>query len=127
MATILLVEDEIFVLEVAKLIIADMNHQAITASDVDEALVALRTSQPIDALFTDIRLKSSVLGGYELAQQARILRPQVRVLYTSGNSTTDKTRALYVKGAHFVAKPYSEPQLKSALEALFAAPEELAG
>ncbi|NOT39962.1 MAG: response regulator [Alphaproteobacteria bacterium] len=126
MAAILLVEDEIVVLEFAKLIIEDMGHQAIAASDVDEALVALRTAQPIDALFTDIRLKSAVLGGYELAQQARTLRPPLRVLYASGNSTTDKTKTLFVKGAHFVPKPYSAEQLKSALEVLFATPEELA-
>ena len=127
MAAILIVEDEIFILDVAKLIIEDLGHHAITASDVDGALVALRTPQPIDALFTDIRLKSAVLGGYELAQQARTLRPPVRVLFASGNSTTDKTSAQFVKGAHFLPKPYSAGQLASALEALFAAPQNLAG
>ena len=127
MAAILIVEDEIFVLEFAKLIIEDMGHQAITASDVNEALVALRTAQPIDALFTDIRLKSAVLGGYELAQQARTLRPALRVLYASGNSMTDKTKTMFVKGAHFVPKPYSAERLNSALEVLLATPEELAG
>lgn len=125
MATILIVEDEIFIREVAQLIIEGLGHNTLLASDTDEALLILRYPQPIDALFTDIRLKTAVLGGYEIAQQARKLRPQLRVLYASGNSTTDKTRALFVNGAHFVQKPYSEQQLECAINDLLAAPDAL--
>ena len=125
MAVILVAEDEPFILEVAQFVIEDMGHQSILARDVAEALTCLRASQPIDALFTDIRLKTEILGGYELAQHARRLRPRLAVLYASGNSSTDKTKALFVEGAHFVQKPYSEQQLKNALEDLFAVPAEL--
>ncbi len=126
MAVILIVEDDVFIHEVAKLTLEDLGHTTFSSSDVDEALLVLRSAQHIDALFTDIRLKSAVFGGYELAHQAMKLRPQLRVLYASGNSTTDRTKALFVVGARFVDKPYSPGQLQDAIEALLAAPDEFA-
>ena len=125
MATILIVEDEVFIRDVAQLIIEGLGHETLLASDTDEALLVVRSPQSIDALFTDIRLKTATLGGYELAQHARKLRPQLRVLYASGNFTTDKTKALFVQGARFVQKPYSEQQLESAITDLLAAPDAL--
>jgi hypothetical protein len=50
--------------------------------------VSIRSGQHIDALFTDIYLKDSILGGCELAHQAIALRPELRVLYTTGNFVT---------------------------------------
>ena len=126
MAIILIVEDEPFIQEVAKLTLEDLGHTTFCASDVDEALFVLCAAQHIDALFTDIRLKSAVFGGYELAHQATKLRPHLRVLYASGNSTTDRTKALFVVGAGFVEKPYSPGQLQAAMEILLASPDELA-
>lgn len=123
MPVILIVEDEIFIREVAQMIIEDMGHSTLVASEASEALIVLRSSELIDALFTDIRLDSAVLGGYELARQAMKLRPQLRVLYTSGSEATDKNRALFVKGARFVQKPYSQAQLEVAIKDLLAAPD----
>ena len=73
-------------------------------------------------LFTDIRLKTAKLGGYELASEGVRMRPRLRVLYASGDPETDQTRALSVEGAGFVQKPYSQEQLKEAIESLPAAP-----
>jgi CheY-like chemotaxis protein len=122
-AVILIVEDEAFICEVAKLIIEDMGHTTLTASDLGEALSIVRSPEPIDALFADIRLKTEALGGYELARQAIKLRPRLRVLYTSGSPVTEITKALFVEGARFVQKPYSEPQLANAVADLLAAPD----
>ena len=121
MAVILIVEDDVFIREIAKLMIEDWGHNTLSASDVDEALSLLRSPQHIDALFTDIYLKKAVLGGYELAHQAVELRPKLRVLYTTGNSITDKMRALFVEGAHFLHKPYTEHQLQDCLTTLLVA------
>lgn len=125
MAVILIVEDEVFIREVAKLIIEGMGHNALEASDMGEALLILHSPKHIDALFADIRLKTEALGGYDLARQAIKLRPQLRVLYASGSSVTDKTQALFVRGARFVQKPYSERQLQSAIADLLSAPDAL--
>src|ERR1022692_3440560 len=90
MAVILIVEDDVFIREIAEMMIQDLGHHTLSASDVDEALSHLRSPQHIDALFTDIYLKTAIFGGCELAHEAIKLRPILRVLYTTGNSVTDK-------------------------------------
>jgi CheY-like chemotaxis protein len=120
MAVILIVEDDVFIREVAEMMIQDWGHQTLTASDVDEALAILRSPQHIDALFTDIYLKAAVLGGCELALQAIALRPSLRVLYTTGNSMTDKMTALFAEGTRFLSKPYTEIQLHDSVNNMLA-------
>ena len=121
MAVILVVEDDVFIREIAEMTIQDWGHEILSAGDVDEALAHLRAPQQIDALFTDIYLKTAVLGGCDLAHQAIELRPKLRVLYTTGNSITDKMKALFVEGAHFLRKPYTQHQLQNSVEDLLAA------
>ena len=121
MALILIVDDEVFIRGVTELMVQDLGHETLAAGGIDEALVHLQSPQHIDALFTDIRLKSMVLGGFELAHQAVKLRPKLRVLYTTGSSMTEKMRALFVDGAHFMQKPYTQDQLQNSVEKLLAA------
>jgi CheY-like chemotaxis protein len=122
MAVILVVEDDVFIREIAEMTIQDWGHQTLAASDLGEALCFLRSDQPIDALFTDIYLKNLVLGGCELARQAVKMRPKLRVLYTTGNFVTDKMKALFVEGTQCLSKPYTPHQLQEGFTALLAAP-----
>ena len=121
MAVILIVEDDFFIRELAEMTIQDFGYETLSASDVDEALLLLCSPQNFDALIADIRLKTAALGGFELARQAIKLQPKLRVLYTTGNSITDKLTALSVQGAHFLQKPYTQSQLRHSIEALLAA------
>ena len=121
MAMILIVEDDAFIRDMAEMLIQDSGHLTVTASDVDEALSILRSSQAIDALFTDIYLKTRVNGGCEVASQAVKLRPDLRVLYTTGNEITDAMRASFVVGAQCLSKPYSAQQLESSVSHLMRA------
>ena len=121
MAVILIVEDEALLRLLAETMIQDWGHQTLSSGDVDEALLLLRSPQPIAALFTDIRLKAGALDGFDLALEAIKLRPEMRVLYTTGSSVTDKMKAQFVKGAHLLPKPYLEQQLRDSLEGLLAA------
>lgn len=120
MAVILIVEDDLFLRDDAEEMIRDWGHDILSASDVDEALSLLRSTQRIDALFTDIYLKRAVLGGYELARQAIELRLNLRVLYATGSTLDDKMRTLFVDGAHFLQKPYTRFQLQNSVEVLLA-------
>jgi CheY-like chemotaxis protein len=121
MAVILIVEDDVLIRYDAETMIQDWDHRTLLASDVDEALSLLRSPQHIDALFTDIYLKKAVLGGYDLAHEAVKLRPELRVLYTTGNSISDKMKALFVEGSHFLQKPYTQQQLQTSVEELLTA------
>jgi CheY-like chemotaxis protein len=121
MAVILIVEDDFFIREMAEMTIRDFGYHTLSASDVGEALSLLRSPQHVDALFTDVYLKTAILGGCELAHQAIKLRPKLRVLYTTGNAVTDKMKALFIEGTHCLRKPYMPHQLQRSLEDLLAA------
>ena len=120
MAVILVVEDDFFIREYAESMIGNWGNRILSACDVPEALVHLRSSASIDALFTDVYLKAEVHGGCDLARQAAMLRPMLRILYTTGNRVTDSLHALFATGTHFLPKPYTEDQLELSVQNLLA-------
>lgn len=116
MAIILVVEDDVFIRLNAELLIDDLGHDSLLASDLASALLHLTTSRQIDILFVDIRLAALAFGGYDVANQAIALRPGLPVLYTSGSPLTDDMTARFVPGGRFLQKPYSPEQFDSFLE-----------
>ena len=112
MAVILVVEDERFIRENAEWVMKDLGHDVLLASDLGEALVHLSAPEKIDALFVDIRLNTLPLGGYDIANQAIALRPELRVLYTSGSPLSADMTDQFVCEGHFIQKPYSITQLE---------------
>ena len=121
MAAILIVEDDPLICELAGMMIGDLGHHIVLASDVGEGLAVLRSSQRFDALFTDIYLKRAIFGGCDLARQGRLMRPGLRILYTTGNAITESLKAVFVGGSHFLPKPYTAGQLQASLASLLAA------
>ena len=121
MATILIVEDEVFIRDTAEFTIEDLGHHTLLACDVAEALAHLSSPQRIDALFVDMRLMAAALAGYEIADRAVELRPGLRVLYTSGSHLTEEMTDRFVSGGQFLQKPYSPAQLGVSVGALLAA------
>jgi len=117
MAVVLIAEDDAFVRDIAETIIQDSDHQTLLAADVDEALVILHTRQDIDVLFTDIHLREARHGGCDLAYRARELRPNIRILYTTGYFEENLTPML-IPGAPLLPKPYTHGQLTQVLNGL---------
>ena len=116
MAVVLVVDDEEQVRVLAESILRDSGHQTLSAANVDQALALVRAEPSIELVFTDVNLADDteaglVHPGLELAQQARRLRPELRVLYTTDASVTDGMKALFVEGCEFLAKPYDINQL----------------
>ena len=120
MAVILVVEDDVFIRELAESMIQDWGHTILSASDVPQAMAHLRSGAPINALFTDVYLKMEIHGGCDIARQAILMRPGLRVLYTTANRITDKLHALFAVGTHFLPKPYTEDQLGISVHNLLA-------
>jgi DNA-binding NtrC family response regulator len=119
-AVVLVVEDDVFIREIAEMMIQEWGHQTLSASDIDEALLLLRSDLPIDAMFTDIYLKDVVMGGCELAVEAVKLRPDLRILYTTGNTVTERMKILLIEGMQFLKKPYTQNQLESSIASTLA-------
>jgi PAS domain S-box-containing protein len=81
--TVLLVEDDRQVREVALAILRRHGHIVIAASDGDEAQRACEAHpHPIQLLLTDVVMPG--ITGRELAHRLRALRPELRVLCMSG-------------------------------------------
>jgi DNA-binding NtrC family response regulator len=118
MAVILVVEDDFLICLSAEILIEELGHSPLLAHDLASALGHLQTSDHIDALFVDIRLQKLAFGGYDVANQALELRPALRVLYTSGSPLTADMSARFVRGGHFLPKPYSASELETSFRTL---------
>jgi signal transduction histidine kinase/CheY-like chemotaxis protein len=109
--TILLVEDEAAVQRVAARSLGARGYRVLTAGDGDEAMKIIGAhGQRVDLLLTDVVLHG--MGGRELADAARRIRPDLRVLFVSGY-TDDVVlqHRLVADDVHFLAKPYSPDAL----------------
>jgi CheY-like chemotaxis protein len=80
---VLVVDDEPDIRLVVSNALAYQGFRVVEAGSASEALYRLRSPEKIDLLFTDIVMPGGI-DGFALAQQARELRPDLRVLYTTG-------------------------------------------
>ncbi|TLY29236.1 MAG: response regulator [Nitrospirae bacterium] len=103
--TILLVEDDKGVRDLARTVLLQRGYTVLFAGDGDKALkVAQFHVGPIDLLVTDVVMPG--LSGPQLAERMRALRPHLRVLFISGmvHEATVKGPALAEGG--FLSKPF---------------------
>ena len=111
-ATILVVEDEAAVREIACAILADLGYRVLDAADGEEALrVFGANAAAVDLLLTDVVLPGKVRGR-ELSERVQAVRPEVRVLFMSGyteNSIVHHGRL--DDGVHLIGKPFKREQL----------------
>lgn len=112
--TVLIVEDEYLVLEVAASEFEDAGYAVLTAESAEAALAQLGSDTDIDLLFTDIRMPGQ-LDGWEIANRARALRPHLPVIYATGYSAQPPKA---VAGSLFFTKPYRMSEIMSAARQL---------
>ena len=123
-ATVLVVEDEPAVREVAVAILADLGYRIIEAADGEQALLVFGAhASEVDLLLTDVVLPGQVRGR-ELAERITAIRPGVKVLFMSGyteNSIVHHGRL--DDGVQLIGKPFKRQQLaRKVQEVLGAAP-----
>jgi len=118
--TVLIVEDEPTVLALAVSILEDFGYATLSAVSAREAMALIETETSVNILFTDLNIPDGPdgLDGLALAQAAREFRPDLRVVYTTGGGQTDGMTALFVDGAGFLKKPYTQGRLVDAVDAL---------
>jgi CheY-like chemotaxis protein len=105
--TVLLVEDEESVRRLARQILEQSGYRVLEASVGTEAVrLCQEYQQPIDLLLTDVIMPES--SGREVAERLRKLRPNIKVLFTSGY--TDEAivhHGVLDQGVEFIQKPFS--------------------
>ena len=107
---ILLVEDDRMVLRYAHDQLVALGYRVVAAQSPARALDIIRGSEPIDLLFTDMVMPG--MNGRQLAEHAARLRPQLKVLYTSGYAEGGIVHGGRIdEGVHLLSKPYRREEL----------------
>ncbi|MBI5687509.1 MAG: response regulator [Verrucomicrobia bacterium] len=110
--TVLLVEDEDPVREFAVRLLREAGYTVLEARNGNDALRLLQeqASRKIDIMVTDVIMPQ--MGGKELADQLKQLRPATRILFVSGytGDALDNSGVLRT-GAAFLEKPFSAARL----------------
>jgi PAS domain S-box-containing protein len=109
--TILIVEDEQSVLNIAQRILCAEGYTVLTATSGAEALITSKVHRgSIHLLLTDVVMPR--MNGKELSQHLEPTRPEMRVLYMSGYpDNTIVHQGAMDPGIHFIAKPFSAEDL----------------
>jgi CheY-like chemotaxis protein len=118
-ARVLIVEDEEQVRVLAESYLREQGHSTLSAATSVEALAALDVGDEIDLLFVDIGLRDDHYGGLNLAKEARQRKPNLKVLFVTGQDVTDGMKAMMVQGSALLEKPYTVEELQHALTVHF--------
>ncbi len=104
--TVLFIEDEPSIREITTEVLTDAGLRVLSAEDGPGGLRILDTGEPIDLLLTDVGLPGG-LNGRQVAEVARLSRPELKVLfitgYAGGAGVGDGTLA---EGMEVVTKPF---------------------
>lgn len=111
--TILVVEDEDLVREHVVVQLTSLGYRVLAADNGVKALEWINISPEIDLLFTDIVMPGG-MGGRDLADAARLVRPDLKVLFTSGYTQNSMVHnGKLDDGVDLLGKPYRRVQLAS--------------
>ncbi len=109
--TVLVVEDDQPVRNLAERILAAAGYRVLAAEGGDEALdLARECGEGIDLLLTDVVMPG--MSGKILAEKIRLVRPEAKVLYMSGYMDDAIVRhGVLERGIHFIGKPFTISEL----------------
>ena len=106
-STILVVEDDAIVRMLIVDVLEELEFNVLEADGSEQALEKLKDlNQHIDLMMTDVGLPN--MDGRELANEARVLRPALPILFASGYAETIEVP----QGLHLIGKPFSIDELR---------------
>ena len=114
---ILVVEDQEAVRAVATGFLEDFGYDVIEAGDGFQALAQLQEVADIDLMFTDVVMPGG-MNGFDLAQAAQSLKPNLKIVHTSGYPKgamvhQDEPR---FKDGFIIMKPYRRDELQKIIK-----------
>ncbi|MEM5383850.1 PAS domain S-box protein [Paraburkholderia phymatum] len=109
--TILVVEDDQKVQTTAIDTLSELGYHVLKADDAQQALTVLRSGVDVDLLFSDVVMPGPVRST-DMAAQAAMLLPRLKVLFTSGYTHNAIVHGGRLDpGVELLSKPYSREQL----------------
>ncbi|MDO8290111.1 MAG: PAS domain S-box protein [Parvibaculum sp.] len=122
---ILLVEDNDLVRSFVEDQLESLGYRVISVENGNLALAVLREEKGIDLLFTDVVMPGG-LNGRQLAEEARKLRADIKVLFTSGYSEdTIIHDGRLDEGVQLLSKPYKRRELADKVRLVLEAGEKV--
>ncbi len=122
---ILFVDDDEEIISVGRKILASLGYTVFVADGGQAAIdLFLDQSKPIDLVILDYVMPG--MGGREVFDALKQIQPDVKVLLSSGYSSTDQVAALIDKGCRgFIQKPYDTVKMSRIIRTILdAAPTE---
>lgn len=109
--TVLVVDDDISVLGVIKVMLEGGNYNVLLASSAESALRFVeREDLAIDLMLTDVMMPD--ISGPELADKVLAVRPLIKVLFMSGFTDSEVVRVKVLDRAlGFLPKPFTSDGL----------------
>jgi CheY-like chemotaxis protein len=109
---ILIVEDEPLTAFDNEVMLADLGYDVVATLDSFGQAIALLDREDVDLVLTDVRLTGK-RSGLDLARASK--ERGIPVLFSTGHRIPEESKALAIG---CLTKPYTERQLKNALEAI---------
>ncbi|MCF7842827.1 MAG: response regulator [Lentisphaeria bacterium] len=109
--TILLVEDELAIMNLAKTILEYLGYRVLAANSPQEA-IKISQSQPdgVHLLMTDVVMPQ--MNGQDLAKQLISHHPELKILFMSGyTADVIAQRGILGEGMNFIQKPFSRKEI----------------
>ncbi|UVF17582.1 PAS domain S-box protein [Microvirga terrae] len=104
--TVLVVEDEPVVRSLILEVLADLGYHALEAVDGPSGLKVLESKQRVDLLVSDVGLPG--LNGRQLADHARLVRPNLKVLFITGYAEQAAIASGFLApGMEMITKPFA--------------------
>jgi PAS domain S-box-containing protein len=117
--TVLLVEDDASVRLLIAELLRDLGYACLEATDANEAIPILTSSQRLDLIITDVGLPG--LNGRQLAELARQSRPDLKVLFVTGYARdAAKAGGFLDPGMEMVTKPFTLDALATRIRDILA-------
>ncbi|MFN8187089.1 MAG: ATP-binding protein [Gaiellales bacterium] len=108
--TVLLVEDDESVRTMVCRVLEQQGYSVLEAATGEEALeIAVERGDEIDLVFTDVVMPG--MGGVELVEHVRAIRPELEVIFMSGYAEGISRRGALDPTAPFLQKPFTPSTL----------------
>jgi CheY-like chemotaxis protein len=114
---VLVVEDEPQVCDLISELLDDAGYEAHRVGSDRGAYAALSGARGYAGLVVDINLGAGTTG-YDVARFARQMRPNIAVLYVSGQASEGSFKTFGVPNSAYMPKPFAPDDLVAALQDL---------
>ncbi|MBN2125557.1 MAG: response regulator, partial [Deltaproteobacteria bacterium] len=118
--TVLLVDDEEMIIDVGRQMLSNLGYEVLVAGNGKEALrVYLENRDRIAVVVLDMVMPG--MGGEETYNRLKEIRPDVKVLLSSGYSVDGQAAEIMARGCDgFIQKPFSLTDLSMRLQEILA-------